>query len=146
MEIAHPPVDIGDSTDSVCLIPTRRVLVLDDDDLLKVMIKNFLKSNFYDVVAVTNGGDGIRAVLHLEFDIIICDMVMPTISGTMFYNAVKGIKPHLCPRFLFITGCRGDTEIEGFLKKVKGTVLPKPFQMDELLDAITRVEDKNGIC
>lgn len=146
MEMMSPDSNHADLDDPVCIIPTQRILLLEDDELLKSLITNFLKSNFHDVVAVSNGAEGVRAVQHLEFDIIICDMVMPKVSGAMFYNAVQRIKPHLCGRFIFVTGFRGNSEISQFIKKVHGTMIAKPFQMDELRETISFVQVKAGLC
>ena len=123
------------------IIQTRRVLLLEDDQTLTTMIKEFLESHFYKVVAVSNGAEGVRSLLKDEFDIIICDMVMPKLPGDMFYFAVKKTKPHLCHRFLFITGYPDNTRITDFIKEVNGTMLAKPFEMDELLEAVTFVRN-----
>ena len=67
---------------------------------------------------------------------------MPKLSGNLFYLSVKKMKPHLCSRFIFITGHACNPKINDFIKQVKGTVLLKPFQMDDLLEAVTFVQVK----
>ena len=124
------------------MIQTKRVLVVDDDKMLRSMIERFLAVNYYEVVAVSDGTDGLRAVLKEDFDFIICDMVMPKLPGNLFYLSVKKMKPHLCSRFIFITGHACNPKINDFIKQVKGTVLLKPFQMDDLLEAVTFVQVK----
>jgi DNA-binding response OmpR family regulator len=124
---------------------TKRVLLLEDDELFKGIIKEFLESNFYDVVAVGNGTDGVRAVLKEDFDIVICDMMMPKLPGDMFYTAVERMRPHLCRRFIFITGHRGNQKVNDFIKLVKGTMLNKPFHMDDLLEAIACVQVRTAV-
>jgi len=123
------------------IIQTRRVLLLEDDQTLTTMIKEFLESHFYKVVAVSNGAEGVRSLLKDEFDIIICDIVMPKLPGDMFYFAVKKTKPHLCRRFVFITGYADNSKINDFITEVKGTMLAKPFEMDELLEAVASVQN-----
>ena len=127
------------------MIETKRVLLLEDDEMFKSIISDFLESNFYEVVAVGNGADGVRAVLKEEFDVIICDMMMPKLPGDMFYVAIERMRPHLCRRFIFITGHRGNQKINDFIKQVKGTMLAKPFHMDDLLEAIAFVQVKTAI-
>jgi len=114
----------------------RRVLLLEDDPMLQSAVREFLESHFYDVVAVNNGVEGVRAVLNQDFDVIVCDMMMPKLPGDMFYAAVERMRPHLCRRFIFITGHRGNPKINDFIKQVRGTMLPKPFRMDALIDAV----------
>jgi DNA-binding NtrC family response regulator len=128
--------------DPCSVTKTRRVLLLEDDDALKAIIQEFLESNFYEVVSVPNGAEGVRAVIKEDFDIIICDMMMPKLPGDMFYTAVERMRPHLCSRFIFITGHRGNPKINEFIMKVRGTMLAKPFHLDDLLDAVACIQVK----
>jgi DNA-binding NtrC family response regulator len=121
----------------------KRVLLLEDDEMLKTAIKEYLETNFYEVVAVSNGAEGVRAVLKQEFDAIVCDMMMPKLPGDMFYTAVERMRPHLCKRFIFITGHRGNPKVNDFIKQVKGQMLNKPFRMDDLIDAVALVQVKS---
>jgi DNA-binding NarL/FixJ family response regulator len=66
-------------------------------------------------------------------------MMMPGLPGDMFYTAVERIKPHLCKRFIFMTGYKGETKIEEFIRRVHGVMLWKPFQMEEMMDTINSV-------
>jgi DNA-binding NtrC family response regulator len=125
------------------MIQTKRVLLLEDDETLKEAIKEFLESNFYEVVSVSNGADGVRAVVKDEFDIIICDMMMPKLPGDMFYTAVERMRPHLCQRFIFITGHGHNPKINNFISTVRGTMLAKPFHLDDLLEAVACVQVRN---
>ena len=128
------------SDDHGSRVKSTRVLLLEDDEMLKAAVKEYLESHFYDVVAVSNGAEGVRAVLKQEFEVIVCDMMMPKLPGDMFYTAIERMRPHLCRRFIFITGHRGNPKINEFIKQVRGTILVKPFRMDELLDAIGIVQ------
>jgi len=120
----------------------KRVLLLEDDEMLKTAIKEYLETNFYEVVAVSNGAEGVRAVLKQEFDAVVCDMMMPKLPGDMFYTAVERMRPHLCKRFIFITGHRGNPKVNDFIKQVKGAMLNKPFRMDDLIEAVALVQVK----
>ncbi|MGA3172709.1 MAG: response regulator [Chthoniobacteraceae bacterium] len=131
--------------DAIPVTETKRVLLLEDDEMFKGIIKDFLDSNFYDVVAVNNGAEGVRAVMKDEFDVIICDMMMPKLPGDMFYTAIERMRPHLCRRFIFITGHRGNQKINDFINQVKGTMLTKPFHMDDLLEAVACVQVKGAV-
>ena len=71
-------------------------------------------------------------------------MLMPNLAGDMFYAAVERVKPHLCPRFIFMTGQRGNRKVDEFIRKVRGLILWKPFQMHVLFETIQAVEKKAG--
>ena len=114
-----------------------RVLLLDDDPAFKEVMGDFLAENGYSVVAVQNGAEGIREVLAGDFALILCDMRMPSLPGDMFYRAVERNRPHLCGRFVFMTGYRGDAETNDFIESVSGFLLRKPFRLNDLLDWIS---------
>ena len=74
-----------------------------------------------------------------DFDVIICDLEMPQMPGDKFYLAVQKAKPHLCERFLFVTGHSKNPKYEDFLKKTGRIVLVKPVPIDELIATIAFV-------
>jgi two-component system cell cycle sensor histidine kinase/response regulator CckA len=121
-------------------VDIKKVLVLEDDELVSKFIKMALESKGMDVVSVANGVEGIHAIKNADFEAIICDMMMPKLPGDMFYLAVERIKPHLCPRFIFISGYKDDPKITEFMKKVNGALLVKPFKMDDLLEMMAFIQ------
>jgi CheY-like chemotaxis protein len=132
-------IDLG--RDFAHIVP-RKVLLLEDDEAFKTTLQAFLESHFFDVVSVPSGVEGVREVMASDFDIIICDMMMPNLPGDMFYFAVERMRPHLCPRFIFITGLKGDRKITDFIRKINGTMLSKPFHIDDLMEMIAYIGKK----
>ena len=135
--MADSPNDINslDSTD----LDIKSILLLDDDIDLADTLKMLLESRNFVVTTVKNGVEGLHEIMAFDFDIIMCDMMMPAMPGDMFYLAVQRTKPHLCKRFIFITGHSGNPKIDDFLKKVDAVVLSKPVVTDELVGAISFV-------
>jgi DNA-binding response OmpR family regulator len=123
-------------------VQTKRILLLEDDEELKAIVKEYLEANLYEVIAVSNGVAGVREILAGDFQAIVCDMLMPTLPGDMFYMAVERVRPHLCPKFIFMTGLHNNPKIVEFIKRINGTMLPKPFRMDDLLEMIYGVQFK----
>ena len=117
----------------------KSILLLDDDTELADTLKELLEMRNFVVTTVSNGGDGLRAVLEMDFDVIICDMMMPGMPGDMFYLAVKKTKPALAQRFLFVTGHADNPKVESFLKSINALVLLKPVLTDELVTMISLV-------
>lgn len=120
----------------------KKVLLLEDDEQMAQILKEILEAQAYQVVAVQSGVEGLKEVMASDFDVILCDMLMPTVPGDMFYLAVERTKPHLCKRFIFITGHRGDTKVDEFIRKVRGVMLWKPFPMSTLLETMQTVLNK----
>ncbi len=117
----------------------KSILLLDDDIELADTLKALLESRNFVVTTASNGVEGLREIMDMDFDVIICDMVMPSLPGDMFYLAVQKTKPHLCDRFVFITGHSDNPRVDAFLKKTNGFLLIKPVLTDELVPMISQV-------
>ncbi len=139
-------LDISDSfTAAMPSMEKRKVLLLEDDPQFRDIIQDFMTENGFDTVAVQNGVEGVHQILASDFEIILCDMMMPTLPGDMFYRAVERMRPHLCDRFIFITGHRGNPKVNEFIKTVNGTILTKPFHVEDLLEMIAFVQVRMAI-
>src|SRR5438874_1195508 len=98
----------------------KKVLLLEDDPAFKEIMTDFLKESGFEVVAVANGVEGVHQVLASDFEILLCDMMMPTLPGDMFFRAVERMRPQLCDRFIFMTGHRGNAKVNEFISSVCG--------------------------
>lgn len=123
----------------------RHLLLVEDDEAFASILKEYLETNRFTVTLARDGVEGLKHVMAADFDVIICDMLMPKMPGNMFYMAVERTKPALAKRFVFITGHESDPKISAFLKQVRGLSLFKPFQMHQLLETIQVVLKKNSL-
>ena len=114
----------------------KRVLVVEDDPDFSTMLRDYLESYYYEVIEVSNGVEALRRIMERDVDAVICDLVMPTMPGDMFYYAVQRVKPQLCERFIFITSHGESPSIRDFLNQVSEMVLMKPFHLDDLLQTM----------
>jgi DNA-binding response OmpR family regulator len=121
----------------------QKILVLEDDVDLAITLKEFLVSHGFEITLARDGVEGLRHAMSVDFDVIICDMLMPNLPGNMFYIAVERTKPLLAKRFIFITGHQSDPKIVAFLKQVRGLSLFKPFPMHQLIEYIQSILKKN---
>lgn len=124
------------------ILKTKNILILEDDVALALILKEALESQRYAVTVVPSGTEGLKQIMAGDFSVILCDMVMPNFPGDMFYLAVERIRPHLCSRFIFMTGHQGDRKIEQFIRRIRGLMLWKPFEVHVLFDAIKVVNSK----
>jgi CheY-like chemotaxis protein len=122
----------------------KKVLILEDDFAFADLTRLHLERIGYEVELAADGVQGIKKILVSDYSAILCDMLMPNLAGDMFYAAVERVKPHLCPRFIFMTGQRGNRKVDEFIRKVRGLILWKPFQMHVLFETIQAVEKKAG--
>ena len=141
-----PALETSDVLADSSVLQTRgTVLLLEDDPQFKDIMNEFLNSHGFRVVSVQNGVEGVHEVLAKDFEIILCDMMMPTLPGDMFFRAVERMRPHLCSRFIFMTGHRGNGKITDFIRTVNGTILSKPFHVDDLLEMIAFVQVRSAV-
>jgi DNA-binding NtrC family response regulator len=124
----------------------RKILLLEDDVQFRDIMREFLSNHGFEVIAVQNGVEGVHEVLASDFEVILCDMMMPTLPGDMFFRAVERMRPHLCDRFIFMTGHRGSPKVNDFVRAVNGTMLSKPFQVDDLLEMIAFVQVRMAVA
>ena len=122
----------------------KKVLILDDNFDFAEMTRLQLQEHGYEVDWVADGVQGIKKIIVNDYSVILCDMVMPHLAGDMFYLAVERVKPHLCKRFVFMTGHQGNRKVDEFIRKVRGLLLWKPFQAHVLLETIQAAESKAG--
>ena len=123
----------------------KTILLLEDEEALGDIIKNFLEENLYRVTWVKDGVEGIKQIMHSEYDCILCDVMMPNFPGDMFYLAVQRINADMCKRFIFMTGHRGYPKVDQFLRQVKALTLYKPFLLSDLLDNAKLVVRKTHV-
>ncbi len=114
--------------------PPRRssVLVVDDEVMLSRSLSRLLGGE-HDVEAINSGAEALRLVgTGRRFDVILCDLMMPELSGMELYNELGQLAPDLARRMVFLTGGACTTGARDFLSRVQNPRLEKPFNLDEL--------------
>ena len=107
-----------------------RILIIDDDERLCGMLRQYLGNAGYQVESQHTARDGIYALKHKEFDLLVLDLMLPDGDGLDICRDIRGFSP--IP-ILMLTA-RGDTmdRILG-LEMGADDYLPKPFEPRELL-------------
>lgn len=141
---ASRPAVPASELDAASNLEIINILLLDDDVILADTLKELLQAHNFLVTTARNGVEGLREIMEMDFDVILCDMLMPTMPGDMFYLAVQKVKPHLCKRFLFITGHGDDPRTNAFLRTADGLAVFKPVPADELVQMISLVLRRNA--
>lgn len=112
---------------------------MDDDAELADTLKELLESHNFLVAVQPNGAAALREVRAIDYDVIVCDMLMPEMAGDQFYIEVQGIKPELADRFIFLTGHADNPKVEEFFKSIDAVVLYKPLLVENLVQKISLV-------
>jgi CheY-like chemotaxis protein len=109
-----------------------RILIIDDEPLLGQTLR-FAFQDKHDVEVAASGRDALdRLAVDSNFDLVLCDLMMPDVSGEHVFRAVKEHAPGLLPRFVFMTGGAFTERAQEFLAQFAGRQLEKPFNIDEV--------------
>ena len=115
------------------------ILVVDDDDGIRSLVKKYLEENRYLVTTANCAEDADEKIKIIEFDLIILDIMMPGKSGLDFINENK--KKLETPIILLTAKGEANERIEG-LEKGADDYLPKPFEPKELVLRIQNIIKK----
>ncbi len=109
-----------------------RILIIDDEPLLGQTLHYAFKGR-HEVVVSTSGREALsRLEKDARFDLVLCDLMMPDVSGSAVYETVKRSYPALVRCFVFMTGGAFTERARDFLAKHPGIQLEKPFNIDDI--------------
>ncbi len=123
----------------------KKLLIIDDDAEILAALDNYLRKKNYNVAIAANGLDGLK-ILESEpdgFDLIITDLVMPSISGVAIISIAKKKFPDL--PVIAITGWGEHPEALA-AEADADLVMEKPFELSVLESKITEIlSEKNNV-
>jgi PAS domain S-box-containing protein len=111
----------------------RRVLVMDDDRSVAEALKQALVG--HDVTLAASAEEGLRAVRNTQFDAMLCDVMMPGMTGIAFYEQLDRAEQQ---KVVFITGGVLTESARRFLDERKVPCLEKPVGVEELSAVLKR--------
>jgi PAS domain S-box-containing protein len=138
---ALPPKSIPPRTASPPPLQRGRLLVVDDEISVARTLKALLQ-NEHDVVLASNGVEALEAIAHCDadgFDVIMCDLMMPGMSGMELYERLKQTRPGLEARMVFMTGGVSMDRAREFLASRANLTFEKPFDFERLKRALRRL-------
>ncbi len=118
------------------------ILVVDDDDGIRDLVKEYLKQNNYLVTTAKSSEDAFEKVKIIKFDLIVLDIMMPGKTGLEF--TIENKKKIDTPIILLTAKGEASERIEG-LEVGADDYLPKPFEPKELILRINNVLNKTKI-
>lgn len=114
------------------------VLAVDDEPFTLKALKRILRR--YDVTVASSGREALDIIAQGQrFDVILCDVMMPELTGVDVYEHLRAHSPGTEARIVFITGGAFGAEIVDFLREVPNTTLAKPFDPQQIIDAVDAV-------
>ncbi|QDG53045.1 PAS domain S-box protein [Persicimonas caeni] len=124
---------------SGCALPRLQALLVEDQPLVRKVTSRMLENSGLDVVAVAGGAEALEVAEERgagAFDLVVCDVVMPQISGEEVARRLREICPSI--EVLFISGHPADSYLR-VDSDMDVNVLMKPFGGEELANAIRKI-------
>lgn len=111
------------------------VMVVDDEPIMCDLTEALLGSD-YEVITFTDSRAALASMLQGSFDVILCDLMMPGVSGIDVYERLTEERPDVAQKVVFMTGGAFTERARAFLAKTRRPQIRKPFRREELTDAI----------
>jgi len=111
-------------------------LIVDDDDLIRVMLRLALEKDGFEVWAASGGVEAIHLFRRHRgrIDIVLMDVQMPDLDGPQTLDAIRKIEPDC--RACFVSGDTGEYTPEDLIRHGAHAVFQKPFRLVDLVDAV----------
>jgi CheY-like chemotaxis protein len=111
-----------------------KILVVDDNENIRVILKQMLEDGGYIVTAAKGGEEALDLLRVGHFDLIITDINMPGMTGFEFLEKSKRAYPKI--PVIFITAYKKDKTLVGSVKVGLSDYIEKPFKIDDVLRTI----------
>ena len=119
-----------------------RILVVEDDAALLGGLLDVLVFNGYDASGVEDGGQGLKEGLEGEFDLIILDVMLPTLDGFSICGKIRSKKPG--QGIIMITAKGAEDDIVAGFKAGADDYITKPFSLREVMVRVEAVLRRTG--
>jgi DNA-binding response OmpR family regulator len=111
-----------------------KILVVDDDAIVTKSCKRILEAEGFEVLAVPSADQGIEAIRHDDFDLLLMDVKMPKHDGLYLMREIKKDWPDI--PIIVMSGYPTQETIADVLQLGPAGFIPKPFRPDELVKSV----------
>lgn len=140
----HPRVEAAPAHQPARLEgPPGKVLIIDDEAPFRASVRRVFERCGWSVREADDGAVALEVLSvtssDTRFDLILCDLKMPGVSGMDVYRTVRNSRPELLSCLVFASGDTASVETAAFLQSTPCPVLEKPFELAELATVVARV-------
>lgn len=117
---------------------TKRILIIDDEPLVGRLLRRALKGN--TVTHVQSAEVGLERIATEQYDLVLCDLSMPHMSGMDLYENVRSRGDDTAERIVFMTGGVFTSDAVRFIERVPNETLDKPFDLARVRALVSEIE------
>lgn len=114
----------------------KKILVIEDDELLRENLLEVLEIEGFDVISAPDGRQGLELTKEQLPDLVLCDLLMPELNGYEVLNALRQDSATAKIPLLFLTASAAKVERETGMRLGANGYITKPCTITELKDAI----------
>lgn len=111
---------------------SKRILVVDDEDIIRELLSELLGAQGYEVQSVVSGEEGLELASKQPFHAAVVDLTLPGINGLELSRRLVSLQPGL--RVAMMTGW-GSTEAAEKEPSIR-TIVAKPFDLREMIQVV----------
>lgn len=115
-----------------------RILVVDDELGVARALCRRLRGHQLEVAE--SGAEAVALCERNDYDLILCDVMMPNMSGAGVHQRLSALRPEVVPRIVFVTGGVFTPDVRAFLAGVANRVLEKPVDRETLAAVLAAVK------
>jgi len=119
------------------MTPALKILVVDDEQNICTLLSELLNDKGHKITTAQNGYQAIEEVRKGSFDLILLDVIMPSMNGLDTYREIKKINPQIPT--VMMSGYPVKRLVDQALSEGVKTCLDKPFDIDEVITIIEEV-------
>ena len=111
-------------------MPSKKLLLIDDDLGIRGFLRDFFEDRGFDVEVAGDGAEGWEKFQKGQYDLVLCDMLMPKMIGVEVLRRIKETKPD--QKVIMMTGVKEESMIEKAKSLGCHLYLNKPVRLTEL--------------
>jgi len=117
----------------------KRVLVVDDQDQVRDVLRLGLEAQGSAVEVACNGAEALSLLSGGHYDAVVCDLMMPVMGGAEVFRICQRRDPDVARRFVFLSGQLSSTAASTFVKETGQPYLAKPCRLADVQAALDHV-------
>ena len=121
-----------------------RVLVVDDDDVIRQLITVNLELEGFEVIPAVDGQDALDKVKDAQPDVVTLDVMMPRVDGWEAAERLRADPETAHIKVILLSARAQESDIQRGERIGVDAYLTKPFDPDELIDVVRRLAESSG--
>lgn len=113
-----------------------RILVVDDDPILRAVLREQLTAEGFDVATAENGSEALRHVMETPTDVVLLDLAMPVLDGWNAQRLLQAGRATSGVPVILLSAHASENERRKFMEAGFVDIIQKPYELDRLVAVI----------